>query len=207
MDLIEPKRLASFEPYSIEIITHSDKEKPPGSKTIGPFYGFNTVADLKREIWISNEGSSRWAPNRTWVALDIGAQLFKPLDMTWGDESTLIKGLPSPFATPGKPDRRLVDPSGGRKPIFPMLSEGILLETVLGGHKTVHVWSLDIIASLTGAALADPATINGYIQLYFPKIESVDQILNPEDEAYGPAAKYNKLRKERIGKIEGLLSE
>ena len=46
MDLIEPKRLTSFEPYSIEIITHSDKEKSPGSKTIGPFYGFNTVADF-----------------------------------------------------------------------------------------------------------------------------------------------------------------
>lgn len=207
MDLIEPKRLSSFEPYSIEIITHSDKEKPPGSKTIGPFYAFNTVADLKREIWVLQEGSPSWAPNRTWVALDIGGHLFKPLDMTWGDETTLIKGVPSPFATPGKPDRRLVDPSGSRKPIFPMLCEGILLETVLGEQKTVHVWSLDVMVAAIGSAIDDQATMNGYIQLYFPKIESIEDILKPVDEAYAAAAKYNKLRAERISKIEDLLSE
>ena len=188
MDLIEPKRLSSFEPYSIEIITHSDKEKPPGSKTIGPFYAFNTVADLKREIWVLQEGSPHWAPNRTWVALDIGGHLFKPLDMTWGDESTLLKGVPSPFAAPGKPDRRLVDTSGSRKPIFPMLCEGILLETVLGEEKTVHVWSLDVMVAAIGSAIDDQATMNGYIQLYFPKIESIEDILKPVDEAYAAAA-------------------
>jgi len=207
MDLIEPKRLTSFEPFSIEMVTHTDKEKAPGSTTIGPFYGFNTVADLKRSIWMAYEGSGEWSPNRTWLAVDAGGQLYKPLDMSWGDESTLGKGLPNPYLTPGKPDRRLVDADGNRKPIYPILCEGLLLETALGTKRTIHVWSLDQIASKIEKLLRDDAVLNGYIQMYFPKILSAEMVLKPEDEAFATASEYNKLRIERIGAIEDLLAD
>ena len=207
MDFIEPKRLTSFEPFTIEVITHTDKDKPPGSVILPQLYEFHTISDLKREIWIAYEGDSEWSPNNTWIAVDIGHSLYKPLDMTWGEESTLSKGIHSPFFTPGKPDRRLVDPDGNKKAIYPLLCEGILLDTALGSKRIIHVWNMRGILNAIGTSLEDKAVINGYIQLYFPKIQNVEEILKPEDEAYEASLDYTRLRNERITKVEALLTK
>jgi hypothetical protein len=207
MDLIEPKRLTTFDPFEIEIITHNEKDKPPGSIILPPLYEFNTISDLKRQIWIAHDGSDEWSPNRTWIAIDIGHSLYKPLDMTWGEESTLSKGVHSPFFTPGKPDRRLVDPDGNKKAVYPLFCEGILLDTALGSKRTIHAWNMSGIKNAIGSSLDDKAVINGYIQLYFPKIQSIEDIVHPTEEAYEAAAEYTHLRNERIKKVEALLSK
>jgi hypothetical protein len=206
MDLIEPKKLKTLGPFSIDIIEHTEKDKAPGSRRLGPFYSFNTVADLKRDIWIANEGEAEWSPNRIWIAKENEHGLFQPLEMTWGDQTTLNKGLSDPFTTYETPDGRVVDADGNRKAIYPMLSEGILLESVLDEVRTVHVWPLEVLVRLIGAKLEDKAFLHGYIQLYFPKIQSSADALDYKDESYDLTAEYSRQRKERLNDIDALLS-
>ena len=207
MDLIEPRKLTSLGAFSINIFEHTEKDKPPGSISLGPFYGFSTVADLKRDIWIAHGGSLEWSPNRIWIAKEAENSLFKPLDMTWGEQTSLHEGLPNPFLKYETPDRRVVDDEGNAKAIYPMLSEGILLESVLDDTKTVHIWTLESLVRLIGPRLEEKAFLHGYIKLYFPEIQSSADVLEYKDESYDLTVEYSKQRSTRLQDIDTLLNE
>lgn len=205
MDLIEPKKIKNLGEFQIEIVEHTEKGKVPGSNALGPFYGFNTVADLKRDIWISHNGEVEWAPSRLWLAKKGENGLFKPIEMTWGEQTTLNKGLPDPFTNYTIPDTRVVDSEGNKKAIYPMLSEGILLESVLDSTNTIHVWNLESLVRLIGAHLEEKAYINGYIQLYFPNIRSSADAIEYKDESYALSLEYSRQRSERLKDIDEIL--
>jgi len=206
MDLIEPKKLTSLGSFSINIVEHYEKDKPPGSRKLGPFYGFSTVADLKRDIWIAHAGDIEWSPNRIWIALkQQDTALFTPLDMTWGDQSTLQNGLYDPFLRYQTPDSRVIDAEGNRKAIHPLLCEGILLESVLQEDVTVHVWTLESLVRLIGTKLEEKSFLHGFIQLYFPKIQSSADVMDYKDESYDLTVEYSKQRTARLEDINSLL--
>jgi hypothetical protein len=210
MDIIEPKRLNSLGSFKIHI-----KESPPGFKelVLDNQYGFTTIADLKREIWIQHDGNPEWSPNRIWIAQEIENNMYKPLDMSWTDQTTLSEGVPSPFDFDGNPDSRLVDSEGNRKTIYPLLNEGLLLDSIFKGETNIHIviWSLEsIVKNLVEKhkiLLEKPGILSGYIQMYFPKIQTVKEILEPEDESYNVARDYINHRNERLEDINKLLKD
>ena len=205
MDLIEPTKLKNLGEFQIDIFEHTERDKAPGSKRLGPFYGFNTVADLKRDIWIAHEGEAEWAPSRLWIAKRVQNGLYMPLEMSWGDQTTLHNGLPDPFTTYTTPDSRVVDSEGNKKAIYPMLSEGILLESVLDSTNTVHVWTLESLVRLIGTKLEEKPFLNGYIYLYFPNIKNSADALDYKDESYDLTLAYSKQRSERLRDIDDIL--
>jgi hypothetical protein len=207
MEVIEPKRLTSLEPQRLEVFEHSDHEEAPGSFHIEPIYGFTTMADLKRQIWIAHGGEPEWAPSRQWVAYKLPNNLYMPVDMTWNDRSTLADGVPSPFATPGKPDSRLVDATGARKAIYPSINEGLLFETLFDRPPELHVWNLETLVRLIGTKMESKAVFEGYIKLYFPKLKTKEEALEVKDESFKTASDYIRLKNDRIATIDRILNE
>ena len=203
MEVIEPTRLASLEPQRVEVFEHRNSGKPPGLIHIEPVYGFTTMADLKRQVWIHHGGDPQWAPSRQWLAYKLPNDLYMPIDMTW---ATLSKGLPSPFAHPGQPDPRLVDATGARKAVYPTINEGLLFETLFDKKPELHVWNLDTIIRLIGTKMEEKGVFEGYIQLYFPKIKTKAEALEDRDESYAAAENYMRLRNERIATIDTILA-
>jgi len=207
MEVIEPKRLTSLEPQRLEVFEHTDHEEAPGSFYIEPIYGFTTMADLKRQIWIAHGGEPEWAPSRQWVAYKLPNNLYMPIDMTWNDRSTLIDGVPSPFANPGRPDSRLVDATGARKAIYPSINEGLLFETLFDKRPELHVWNLETLVRLIGTKMESKAVFEGYIKLYFPKLKTKEEALEVKDESFKTAADYIRLKNDRIASIDAIMNE
>ena len=212
MDVIEPKRLNSLGSFKINIKEYTDNQTP-GYKTIKleKQYGFTTIADFKREIWIHHEGDKEWSPNRIWVAQELEGGLYKPLDMTWTEQTTLSEGLPSPFDYSGEPDSRLVDHTGNRKAVYPLLNEGLLLEYIFKSEGsdpvTICIWTLESLIRKIGTDLEKPGVLNGYIQMYFPKIQTIKDAIESKDESYHVALEYIKQKNQRIEDINKFLGD
>ena len=208
MDVIEPKRLKSLESFTIKLLEHSVFTKAPGSASL-KINGFTTVADLKRQIWIQHQGNPEWSPNRIWVAQELNG-LFKPIDMSWDEYPEFEDGIPTPSDSPGQPDDRLVDGNGNRKPVYPVINEGLLLESVfpdMNNLPTLHVYTLESLVRAIGRKLENPAVLHGYIQMYFPKIQSTKEAIETKDESYKQAAEYIKQRSDRVASIDALLHD
>ena len=209
MDVIEPKRLVSLESFTLTLSEYGSLSKAPGSATI-KINGFTTVADLKRQIWIQHQGNPEWSPNRIWIAQESEEGLYKPLDMSWDEQPDFEDGIPAPSKNPGKPDQRLVDGDGNRKAVYPVLNEGLLLESVfpdLENLPVLTVYTLESLVRAVGLKLDDPAVLHGYIQMYFPKIQSKKEAIEAKDESYKQAAEYIKQRVERVATIDSLLKD
>ena len=207
MDVAEPKRLTSLGITNVRIEEHSSLTQAPGSRTL-QITGFTTVADLKRQIWIQHGGNPEWSPNRTWLAQPVADGLYKPLDMSWDEQPEFEEGISSPDVNPGVPDERLVDSEGNRKAIYPLLNEGLLLESIFPAEiPTLSVWTLESLIRAVSTKLENPAVLHGYIQLYFPKIQTKKEALEAQDESYKLASEYIKQRTERIAAVDALLKE
>ena len=209
-NIVEPKRHSTLESFKIHVVS-----KTPGFDEIvlDKQYGFTTVADLKRRVWVHHKGNPEWSPNRLFIAMAKGT-LFSPLDMTWSDRTTLSEGVPNPFVFDGTPDNRLVDAQGNPKAITPSLNEGLLLETIFREQEapiTVYVWTLESIVKFLvekkHTDLEKPGILEGYIKMYFPKLTSVEDVLTPKDEAYKAAADYIEQRDERLEEINATLKD
>jgi len=212
-NIVEPKRLTSLGSFKIHVKMYT---KVPGFDEIvlDNQYGFTTIADLKRQIWIHHEGNVEWSPNRQWLAQEQEDGSYKPLDMTWSDRTTLSEGVPSPFDFDGTPDSRLVDAQGNQKAITPILNEGLLLESIFHEQKapiTVSVWNVESIVKFMvedkRTPLEKPGILEGYIRMYFPKMSSQKEVLEAADESYKAANEYITQRNARLEEINTTLKE
>jgi ribosomal protein S16 len=205
MNVVEPKRLTGLESFTLRLQEYSSLTDSPGSTELS-VNGFTTIADLKRQIWIQHRGNPEWSPNRIWIAQPAGEGLYKPLDMSWDEQPDFEDGIPLPSLNPGSPDPRLVDSEGNRKAIYPILNEGLLLESVFPTERPpLVVFTLESLVREIGTMLENPAVLNGYIQMYFPKIQTVKEAIEASDESYKLANEYIKQRAERIADIDKLL--
>ena len=208
MEVIEPTRLSRLGKFSINIAAHAVYGEPPGMIRVDNLYGFTTIADLKRQIWLHYAGDPEWSPSRIWIAQDIGGGLWQPLDMTWGLQTTLHEGLPSPFERLGVPDIRIVDAAGNPKPISPALNEGLLLESIFpdtAALPTIGIWNIEGIVRALGASLQSPGVVNGYMRLYFPKKKTLAQITEATDDSFDTTRDYIEQRIDRVATIDELL--
>jgi len=212
MDIVEPKTLTSLSPLKISIRVYKSPKEAPGLVTLESVYGFTTFADLKRQIWLSQHGTPEWAPTRIFIAKeqpdDTG--LYTPLDMTWGDQTDLINGVESPFKNPGKPNPHLVDSQGNKKAVYPTINEGALIETVFHDPSVkyiVDVWTLDSLVQAIDTTIGNPGVFDGYIKLYFPRIESIAEAKKAKTDSYPAARDYIVQRVDRIKNISKILSD
>jgi hypothetical protein len=213
MDIIEPKRLSSLESFKIHIKEYTSDTESPGFNEIvlENQYGFTTIADLKRQIWVNRDGNKEWVPNRVWIAQEMENGLYNPIGMVWNDES-LAKGVPSPFTNPGVPDLRLVDINGNQKPIYAHMNEGLLLESVFQNRKkdvTISLWTIETLIRKIGINLEKQGVLFGYINMYFPKIKTTQEAVNgsEDSEGYMSAKKYINQRNERLELINNFLGD
>lgn len=210
MDIIEPKRNPSLEPFTLAIMEYTHVDKAPGQAEISPIYGFTTLADLKREIWVRHGGKAEWSPNKVWIAVkNAEDDLFKPLDMQWEQSAGFTKGIESPFLHPGVPDKRLVDGTGHRKAVYPQSREGLLLESVIKPDDIIHVWNVSTVLKALKSAkkvVSDTGVFEGYIKLYFPKIKDIEELLDDSVESYETVKSYIKSKNERLAAINEQIS-
>lgn len=213
MDIIEPKRLNNLGPFTIHIKVYTDAEaKAPGftELVLENQYGFTTISDLKRQIWIHYKGNKEFSPNRLWIARENEDGLYTPLDMTWTDQTTLHEGLLNPLDFDGTLDSRKVDAQGNPKAVYPLLNEGLLLDsvfTVITRPVTISVWTLESLIRKIGKALEKPGMLEGYIHLYFPKIKSREDAVDAKDESFSAARDYIVQRNERLEEINKVLQD
>lgn len=205
MEVIEPKRENRLPHYRLQLVEHTATGQAPGLRDLDNVYPFTTVADIKRQIWIAHDGDPQWSPNRQWVAYETDDGLYKPIDMSWSDQTSLNHGVPSPFVTPGTPDLRIVDSEGNRKAIYPVLNEGLLFESLFSEPKPLHVWTVESLVKAIGTKLEEKGVLAGYIQLYFPRIQTKERALVGGDESYPAAREYMRLRLERLAAIDNTL--
>jgi len=208
MEVIEPARLKNLGGFVLDIEKHAVYGEAPGIISVSNLYGFTTIADLKRQIWLLHAGDPEWGPNRVWIAQRVGEDLYQPLDMTWGPQTTLENGLASPFTNLGVPDTRLVDATGKRKSVYPTLNEGILLESLFADTRPViAIWNIDGIVRGLGVKLRDVGVLKGYIQMYFPKIQEIEHIMEAADESFATTQAYIQQRITRVGVVDELLKD
>ena len=209
MDIVEPKRNSSLESFTLQTLEYSDIDKAPGQVEISPIYGFTTIADLKRDIWVRHDGAPDWCPNKVWIAVQTEQGLFKPLDMYWDQSAGFTKGVPSPFSNPGVPDKRLVDSAGYRKAVYPQSREGLLLESLITKDDIVHVWNITAVTHAlhsTNKTLNDAGIFEGYIKLYFPKIKNINEVLDDSNESYETVKTYITSKNERLANIDNQIA-
>jgi hypothetical protein len=142
-------------------------------------YPFTSVTDLKRQIWIHKNGDPRWAPERVFICVRANEGKVRPIEFHWPASVTEVD-LPDPTTT-REPNPALVDATGVRKPVAPVMIGGLILESALspeilstGTIPTVTVFSLtDLRADEFSAAV-----FGGYYQLYFPWLNTPAQVID-----------------------------
>ena len=211
MEILNPPRIGSLEPQTIQVVAHISHTKTEKHTLTGVF-PFMTVFALKQRIALLYKDKKEWMPNQLFVAQKVQEAAkggYKPVEFKWEFTDTLADPLTPALA--GKPDVRIYD-AEGRKPVFPTIYSGITLELAgLNSHDaTVHVWSFTTVARAAGDT---DAAFEGYLQLYYPLIASqteVASMLKPLKEAnkavFEAADKYRDAVDSRTARIEGLLS-
>jgi len=208
MEVIAPARLKSLGSFTLDIETHAVYGQAPGIISVSNLYGFTTISQLKSQIWLLHAGDPEWSPNRVWIAQRVGDDLYHPLDMSWGPQTTLEDGLPSPFTNLGVPDARLVDATGNRKSVYPTLNEGILLESLFGTTRpTIAIWNIEGIVRGLGTKLRNTGVLKGYIQMYFPKIQDIEHVIEAADESFETTQAYIEQHISRISAADELLKD
>jgi hypothetical protein len=174
-----------------------------------------TVTDLKRLLWIQQDGSPRWAPERVFLGIRSAGGRIRPLEFHWGaaapdlaDPLNAANHIPSPL---------LIDEAGNRRPIGPTMVGGLTVETALAPEIAAAGGSLPVITAISLAAIAadltpdrlTPALYGGFYQLYFPWLTAPAQVLNAETPtvaaAYAAAVPYMEDRVGRIAVVQRAL--
>jgi len=185
---------------------------------LGDVYPFISVTDLKRLIWIQQEGNPRWAPERVFLGVRSAAGI-RPIEFHW--PSTVTTGgvdLPDPVVSRA-PNPAIVDESGNRKPIGPTMIGSLILETALS-PELIATGSLPIVTAISLADLIPPAPedltsalYGGFYQLYFPWLTAPSQVLDAMKptvalgEAYAASIAYTVDRMKRIRVVERALAK
>ena len=179
-------------------------------------YPFISVTDLKRIIWLQQDGNPRWAPERTFVGVR-SATGIRPMEFHW--PSSVTDGavdLPDP-TTHRDPNPALVDETGNRRPIGPTMIGSLILEAALS-PETTATGSLPVITAISLASLIPDtpedltsALYGGFYQLYFPWLTAPAQVLDAATpsaamgDAYEAVKAYTADRTQRISVVQQAL--
>ncbi len=201
MNIITPPRIDSLESRTIRVIDHSVGSD--GAPWTFQAYPFDSILSLKQQIAI-HYGTRAYFPNAVFVAVRI-AEGYRPLEFRWPFATTLA----DPVTLDGKVSSELME-GDVRKPVFPTILAGVTYES-MGSPTEVHIWS---IASVVADLELTPALVAGFVQLYFPAMESVaaveaflgTQALSAgEKESLEAIRLFQEGRLTRLGKLESLL--
>ena len=215
MDILNPPRIISLQPRLIQVIQHTDYETT-STLPLTDVYPFLSVYNLKQMISLEHKDEKAWLPNLLFVAVET-ADGYRPLEFSWSFSSSLADPL-NP-ATAGEPDARIYKDDARIPDVYPSLFPGAKLESVIQWSSAddlkVHVWNYSAVAAASGyrdGALPIQSAFEGYLQLYFPAIDTYDDLaaiftpLRPEDkEVFAIAADYRKAVAKRLELLESAL--
>lgn len=223
MELLRPTRIKSLEADLIRVIVH----KEPGTKSsmfhLPVVFPFETLYSLKQRIalhFADSEEAKAWLPGHVFVAQKVAGG-FRSLEFYWPFGKTLA----DPSEKIGEVDARLWD-GESRKPVFPNILSGATIEATTtiepaggaGGAnepqntREIHIWSIAFLAAAAGFGQATPISetvFHGFISLYFPLLETKDQLLTlfspltaEETDVLENAKQYRTAMDARLAKVE-----
>jgi len=144
-----------------------------------------SVADLKRLIWTQQSGDPRWAPERVFIGVrSADGATLRPLEFWWPGASD-NPALPDPLIPDNqRPSPLLVDEAGNRKPVSPVLTAGLLVESTLRPDETVEAISLAVFSAM---GVPTSALFTGFFQLYWPWLTAPTQVADAAATTATPA--------------------
>lgn len=147
-----------------------------GAMTASDLYPFMSIADLKRLIWTQQAGDPRWAPERVFIGVrSADGATLRPLEFWWPGADN--PALPDPLVPANqRPSPLLVDEAGNRKPVSPVLTAGLLVESALRPDEIVEAISLAAFAGAGTVASPSPTLFAGFFQLYWPWLTVPTQV-------------------------------
>lgn len=206
MNILTPSRITSLGSQSIRIVPHGTDKLEPWSIKV---YPFETIFSIKQRIAL-HFGERTWMPSQQWIAVEDGTA-WRPIEFRWPFSTTLEDPLKK--GVKGQIDSRIME-RDVRKPVFPTVFSGITLENAnLKGDITIHVWNL---ASLAEGLDITNTIFGGYIQLYFPGIDSTGDVLNNirnapltdiEKKDLEVLTEYRKRTDDRLSRMDQFLKE
>lgn len=214
MEIVNPPRIVSLQPRSIQVIQHLAYEHSVPLELNGVF-PFMTVHNLKQFIALEHNDAKEWLPNLLFLAVEEETG-FRPIEFSWSFASSLADPLTP--ATAGDPDPRIYKDDARDPTQYPTLFPGAKLESVLQWSSEVlkvHVWNYSSVAAACGysdGALPVQSAFEGYLQLYFPALDSYDELRavftplsDAEKEVFSVAAKYKTAVEKRLTLLEAAL--
>ena len=175
-------------------------------------YPFTSVSDLKRQLWMHKDGDPRWAPDRVFVCVRAAAGTVRPIEFHW-PASVSPMDIPEPTTTK-QPNPALVDETGVRKPVGPVMIGALTLETALS-PEIMSGGAIPVVTAFSLASLkmddVPLAVFGGYYQFYFPWLTSPAQIIESAmdspalRESYAAVFPYIEDRTGRIELVEKAL--
>jgi hypothetical protein len=184
-----------------------------GIVELNTIYPFTSTTDLKRQIWIHKGGDPRWAPERVFIAVRSADASVRPIEFHW-PANVSPRDLPDPTTT-REPNFAIVDATGVRKPVGPVMNGALILEIALA-HEIKRTGAIPLVSVFSLASLKVDefsATIfGGYYQFYFPWLSSPAQVLDSDrdspalKEAYAAAYPYIEDRNGRIELVQRVLA-
>jgi hypothetical protein len=172
-----------------------------------------SITELKRRLWYHQNGDPRWEPERVFVGVRTPTDptRIRPLEFYWptAAEPTLV----DPMVAAREPSSLLVDATGNRKPIQPIMIGSLSLEDAT-------LTPTDTIVAINLAALTidpdqlTPVLFAGFYQLYFPWLMAPGQVLDaasttpskPTQGSYAVSVPYLEDRNGRIGIVQRALA-
>ena len=210
MEILTPPRIATLEPQPIQVIQH-DTYTSTTKYVLENVYPFETLFSLKQRIALHNNDDKTWLPSQVFIASSTENGVYEPIEFAWPFKSTQLTDPLQPESV-GKPDPRIWA-DNSRKPVFPVILSGITLEIAIPETpRTIHVWNLHKVANAAGfgaQTLPTESVFQGFLQLYFPLIDSEDtlqQALQPlssdDREIFQAARLYRTQVDARLSRLE-----
>lgn len=223
MELLRPTRIKSLEAELIRVIVHTAPDVKTTDFTLPAVFPFETLYSLKQRIalhFAATATAKAWLPGHVFVAQKVAGG-FRSLEFYWPFGKTLA----DPFERIREVDERLWD-GESRKPVFPNILSGATIEATTtvepaggagGGEnvqniREIHIWSLQTLAAAAGFGPVTPITepaFHGFISLYFPLLETKDQLLTlfgplteAETDVLENAKQYRTAMDARLAKVE-----
>lgn len=168
MDVRNPTRLTTLGPIDIQIIEHIGNETSISNLKLFPF---NTIFQLKQRISLLHKNDKIWLPYLLYLAVE-AEDGYSSIEYKWPFR------VGSPDEAIGIPDNRIYG-DDGRLPIFPKVLTNATVQQVLTSN-TIHVWSFQDIAKKAGFrenSLPNDTVFQGFLQLYWPSINTTEQLL------------------------------
>lgn len=193
-------------------------------RTMTDIFPITSVADLKRMLWLQQEGDPRWAPEHVFLGVRSGTDRIRPIEFHWPIEVMGAASIdlldPTRIAAADRtPNPALTDATGRRKPVSAIMTGGFILETALS-PEILSTGAVPVLTAISLAALVPteagdltPALFNGFYRLYFPWLNAAEQVLDAPSTTRTPemiatltaAAPYIDDRLQRIGVVQKAL--